>query len=29
MELALQNSQTQGAWLQGQIAGLNASKSNR
>jgi flagellar hook-associated protein 2 len=27
MELALQNSQTQGAWLQGQIAGLNANKS--
>jgi flagellar hook-associated protein 2 len=27
MELALQNSQTQGAWLSGQIAGLNANKS--
>jgi flagellar hook-associated protein 2 len=26
MELALQNSQTQGAWLQGQLAGLNANK---
>jgi flagellar hook-associated protein 2 len=26
MELALQNSQTQGAWLQGQIAGLTANK---
>jgi flagellar hook-associated protein 2 len=25
MELALQNSQTQGAWLQGQLAGLNAN----
>lgn len=27
MELALQNSQTQGAWLSGQLAGLNANKS--
>jgi flagellar hook-associated protein 2 len=26
MEIALQNSQTQGAWLSGQIAGLNANK---
>ena len=26
MEVALQNSQTQGAWLSGQIAGLNANK---
>jgi flagellar hook-associated protein 2 len=29
MEIALQNSQTQGAWLQGQIAGLTANNSNR
>jgi flagellar hook-associated protein 2 len=28
MELALQNSQTQGAWLQGQLAGLNANKQS-
>jgi flagellar hook-associated protein 2 len=27
MELALQNSQTQGAWLSGQIAGLSANNS--
>ena len=27
MEVALQNSQTQGAWLSGQIAGLNANKN--
>jgi flagellar hook-associated protein 2 len=27
MEVALQNSQTQGAWLSGQIAGLSANKS--
>jgi flagellar hook-associated protein 2 len=27
MEIALQNSQTQGAWLAGQINGLNANKS--
>jgi flagellar hook-associated protein 2 len=27
MEAALQNSQTQGAWLSGQIAGLNANKN--